>query len=769
MPGRAFHWQLLAWLGIAVLSAYCLFWGGAWVATYEVNVRIWALIPAFVVVAIWIVVAVRNQDWRPRTALAPAFAAAFAAFLICTITSRQPRFSVEYLALATLLTALYLILQRLMASPYFRPRMIGFATMAAILIGIVYLGVTVPRWIAWWHTIGHFAAPPLRPYFEGLTLGNPSAVMTASVLLAAPAVAHLSGGSAASRVVAVAALVLAGLTTIISGSRAGWLAIGIAIVLVGGFWLSAPDRRAPLLAMGRSRAGRLAVTAVAGVAIVTALVVAPGFLLRAAAGGEGLRATYWAAAVRMFESSPLVGTGPGTWVPQRVTYTLADETDYYIPHAHNLYVQTAAEFGLVGLLAGAVILFVLGRLIVGAIRDPDPARRRMGWAALFSTIYFGAHQLLDFYANAPAILLCFAIPIAWLDATDASRKRAPAPGLRLSDPWSSRLHIAGRAAAVLVVVASGSFLAWSEAGALEMSRGTELLDERRPTEAVGPLTKATQMDPAMTPYHFELGVALADTGDLGRAQQHLATAAMADDLPEAWLNLAAVDAQLGNRAASDEALGQALRLGDQQTGVAIAAGAIHLELGNREAAVDAFANALLLNPTLSGDAWWTARPERATVWHDVYQLAFDEAPASGRFVLSLETDDTTGAEEAIATMDPETATTSRLVLRAWGGDQGALDQLEARARERPLDSAIVSWCAMLFRRSVSPEAAEVYANWANTINGSTGFVGYQVRVGTAAESGRIAGLGTLFYGHYTYRRPVSNHQLVDWLPELEYR
>ena len=48
-----------------------------------------------------------------------------------TETATDPRFSVEYLALAVLLTPMYVILQRLMADPFFRPRMVGFATLAA--------------------------------------------------------------------------------------------------------------------------------------------------------------------------------------------------------------------------------------------------------------------------------------------------------------------------------------------------------------------------------------------------------------------------------------------------------------------------------------------------------------------------------------------------------------------------------------------------------------------------------------------------------------
>ena len=86
-----------------------------------------------------------------------------------------------------------------------------------------------------------------------------------------------------------------------------------------------------------------------------------------------------------------------------------------------------------------VAIAALGWLVLGGMRDPDPTRRRWGWAAFFGVVYFGTHQLLDFYANMPAILFAFAIPIAWLDATAPRVLAAPAAGVRASgDPWCVR-------------------------------------------------------------------------------------------------------------------------------------------------------------------------------------------------------------------------------------------------------------------------------------------------------------------------------------------
>ncbi|MBI3747384.1 MAG: hypothetical protein HY262_00825, partial [Chloroflexi bacterium] len=259
MPGQRIQGRLIAWPFVAVLAAYCLFWGGTFPPTYYAEFRVWALIPAFAVVAIWVVVAVRSPAWRPRTALSAAFLGAAAAFLISSAASRYPRLSVEYLALAILLAALYLVLQRLMASDFFRPRMVGLAAVATVVVALAYVAVVVARWIAWWGLVGRLTAPPLRPFFEGLALGNPGAVLTASVLLGAPAIAHLAGGGRAARVGAIAMAAVVAVAAILSGSRAGWLAIGVAIVGTGGLWLAAPGHRATLRALSRSRAAQILV------------------------------------------------------------------------------------------------------------------------------------------------------------------------------------------------------------------------------------------------------------------------------------------------------------------------------------------------------------------------------------------------------------------------------------------------------------------------------------------------------------------------------
>ena len=95
-------------------------------------------------------------------------------------------------------------------------------------------------------------------------------------------------------------------------------------------------------------------------------------------GNDGGRISYWTAAIRMFTDAPVTGVGPGMWAPQRIFHTAEGELDFYIPHAHNVYLQTAADSGLIGLVAGVVVFVLVARLVWASLRGDDPARAALG-------------------------------------------------------------------------------------------------------------------------------------------------------------------------------------------------------------------------------------------------------------------------------------------------------------------------------------------------------------------------------------------------------
>ncbi len=773
-PGTSFLANVsrrAAWLGLVFLVVYLAIIGGGWQGIYRAELRVASLVLSVVGLGSWIAVAVFVPAWRPGTVLWPAFVAALAVFGMSLAASHTPRLGADYLAYAILLTALYLLLQRFMAHHFFRVRLSAISIALLVFIASWYCLVVLQDWIRWWGLVGRFATPPLRPYFEGLTYGNPSAVMTMALLLLAPALAYLGFATRGRRAAAIVLMTLALAVTLLSGSRAGWLGLVLGLAITGLAWLAlARNRRTlgGLLAGGRTRVGGAALLAMAGAA---GIVFGPGILLRVGAGGEELRGTLYLAAIRMFQSSSLLGTGPGTWVPLRTSFTLPGEIDYYIPHAHSLYAQTLAEFGLLGVAAGLLVVGCLAWLIRGAITDPDPVRRRVGWAALFATTYFGAHQLLDFYPNMPATLFVFALPIAWLDAT--SRRPILVRGRNGLSAWSRRTRWLVYPVSGALLLASVAWLAISEASALRMSDGVALANRGEWAAALPAFAAAAAADPDLPPYQLALGIASANTGNLAAAAVAFQRSAGTDNLPAAWLDLAAVRAGLGDARGAREALSRSLVLGEQQASINLGAGVVFLGLGEKPEATAAFVRALRQAPSLAGDRWWQSTPDLAALWPGILDGAIREASPATGVDLALSAGDVGRARTIAASRtDPADAADrelTNLVIAAWDGDRAALDALYARAAARPLDTRTVTWCARLAARAGDSRRARAFRSWLDGFSPGAGTGGLEVRVTDAAPGYGVAGSSAMFYGHYSYRRPTPWDLLVPSLPHLVYQ
>jgi hypothetical protein len=107
------------------------------------------------------------------------------------------------------------------------------------------------------------------------------------------------------------------------------------------------------------------------------------------------RTAYWRVAWRMVERDPLLGAGGGSferwWLQERPVANAAR-------NAHDLYLETLAELGPVGL---ALLLVALGTPLWAARRAPGP----WGATALAAYVAFLVHALLDWDWQIPAVTL----------------------------------------------------------------------------------------------------------------------------------------------------------------------------------------------------------------------------------------------------------------------------------------------------------------------------------------------------------------------------
>jgi O-antigen ligase len=157
--------------------------------------------------------------------------------------------------------------------------------------------------------------------------------------------------------------------------------------------------RAPRVARGRAPSRRWTLVAV-GVALVVAGVVASlprlggDSTLTSLVGTE--RAGYWDVAWTQIGDGPALGTGAGTFA--KVWLERGDPQLGGALDAHNLYLETFAEIGLVGLL-----LLVFALIIPVSAAPAAAERARLGAAASAAYVAFLVHVFVDWDWELPAV------------------------------------------------------------------------------------------------------------------------------------------------------------------------------------------------------------------------------------------------------------------------------------------------------------------------------------------------------------------------------
>jgi O-antigen ligase/tetratricopeptide (TPR) repeat protein len=758
---------MLAWVGVALGAVYLIYIGGAWWGIYSPQLRILTMSIAALTLGAWVVIARRNSVWRPRSLMRPAIAASLASLAISTAFSKVPRVSLEYLGYAIVLAALYLLLVRLFAERFFQRRLLTLASMLFAVTAAAYVPLVVVGWLDWWSLAGNIGVPPLRPHFSGLTYNNPSAVLTMVALLAMPLVGTFVSTTRRGISVLVLVLLTVGVVALMSGSRAGWFALALTAIIAPIVWLAGRGNRSDLRAalsrlFGNRRAAVLA-SALVAAAVALAVLFAPAILRRALERGEDLRLGYATTALRMFNEAPLVGTGPGTWVILRPGATTPAEPDYYIPHAHNLAVQTLAELGVLGAIAGVILLARLAWLLRNAARSGDPRRRWMAWATGIGLVYFGLHQALDFYVNMPAFLFAAALPVAYLDATRPASTQADAAPRRSWANLTDRLQRLGTAAAAVISIVAIVGLLLQERPALMQDHAVQAANDVDWAAADAPAREAAALDPQISSYQFTAGLTAAHASDHGAAAAYFERVARQDDLPEAWLNLAAEQAALGRNGDAERSLRAALRVGYQRAIIAMPAGDLALRIGAQDLALEAFVASLIRAPSLAADSWWRENAERMALFEQAVDRSARTVPEVAWEIELMAGD----VERALSHADPESSLPT-LIIQAWDGDATAADRLFGQCGANQLDANFLAWCARTANHLGREAEASAYRERVAIISLGVSPSAAELRVSPSGMVGRqLPGDPADLWATYTYRRPAPWDVLVPSLIHLK--
>jgi len=117
-------------------------------------------------------------------------------------------------------------------------------------------------------------------------------------------------------------------------------------------------------------------------------------------------------AMNLIGDYPVFGAGPGSFYLAFPPYR-TEKIDAFFDHAHNDYIQVAAESGILGLIAaGAFVLLALGAALRAQWERRDPLMRGISFACIMGVTAILIHSWVDFNLQIPANAALFTVLLA---------------------------------------------------------------------------------------------------------------------------------------------------------------------------------------------------------------------------------------------------------------------------------------------------------------------------------------------------------------------
>ncbi len=483
---------------------------------------------------------IRNKGKLPQTGLEGWLLLGLLALGISLALSKDIRMGIEQAATSIGFVVLFYLLILWFQSGLSKNGILaGAGVVSGIVTGMAGLEVYYWYW-QWFQGNGMTLAMPPYPYRLVSVLGHPNFYM-AFVNLMAPLVLiwMLRTRKRLIRLGAMLWMAFYLLSVPFSSSRGGWFGMvawmGI-LALIGfqqsKYWLKLKDlfQRHRILTI----AAGLVVTAVALFAAYKMWVVFSNNPTHATDPFGG-RLELWGDALNVWKLSPWWGIGVG-----RYLYGYLQVTDVFPPgfwsfHAHDLFLTTLAEQGIIGLIA------FMGLVIAGLLRLNEWRRQaipewRWQMTAMFAAIIgWLIHSLFDDFTNTLPVMVIVVIFLALLRAD-----------VRPAEDCPSRFSVNWLFAPVLAAIVLLGWLAWGNAP-FDSALGEA--SQWRWKHAAQLAEQSTQRDPNFVYYQVEAGLiwsrAWGQTGDtaaLFMARQHLSKALRLEpSLSMVWANAAVLD------------------------------------------------------------------------------------------------------------------------------------------------------------------------------------------------------------------------------------
>jgi O-antigen ligase len=577
--------------------------------------------------------------------------------------------------------------------PVGRRNLVAAAGMVAVVLIAAYLLEVVTDWRAWLNLGFPLKSLPLRPMGSGGLLEIPT--WLADVIAISIPAASVSIWLAGRRAIASLLVVVALTALVITGVRSVLLFALAAIAVVGFVWIRPK--------LGQRTA--LATTVLGGIGIAAGV----GFTMLSSRSFDEGRLSVYASASTRFLESPIFGSGPDTFGVRRMSDTIDAVGHLAFPDAHNLLLTTAAESGLIGLIALAASI----ACYLVAIRRAwltDPAARPVQLALLVGIGIIAGHVLVDVvFALAGMVVITLAFVAA------AAAHASPDP---VDQRGRSRSRDVVLIAGLAVAIVSTALTARSELVHAAVAGADDEI-ATAPAIALATARDATAQASDFVPGWWVRMLADDRTGDTADAIESARRLTTLEGFGQEWLALAILAGRTGDTQLANDSLARARAHLPVDPVVELNAAIIDLAAGQPDQAKEPAAQLLLVQPDIepilkgapSGLATLVASIRDSTARGGLAAGGVETA-----MIIALSGEDQSLASSLADAVQGPDATRWKTIVAAWFGDGSARSTLDAAAKASPSTSWLM-WSWRLAARACDGPAA---ADWASALGiGST--------------------------------------------------
>jgi O-antigen ligase len=599
-------------LGFILLGIYLVFLGGSAYYNLIFPVRLFHHALVTLLLAGWLVARIRRGVGLPQTPLNAPLYMAVIVWFITAAASLDPRMAFEHVWFLVIHVLSFLALADLFAQR--RERLVLETQFMLAAVVVLISGLELASWyfglgiipgtgVGWAQVIGPGVWLPLKPPRLALAM-NISTLLAGYVapLVTLAAAWALTTRRRDYRMVLWALTGALALVLVLTFSRGGLLSL-----LTAAAFLLIP-RLAQSERLKQMTPSRLFIggAAIGGMILIAGFVVLSISGSGSRAGGDVGRLDMWRSAGQITRDRTLTGVGPGLFGRAFRDYRDPTVVQDKLASAHNIYLNTAAETGLLGI---GVSIWLAITFILGWRRNRQsetwPGRKLRLEAAFAALLGVGVHSLVDVFTVTPIVLLIALLAAYCIIPNPAGVVARLKPAPTMLTRWEAMI-------ALLIVLAYGIWFFQIDRAQIHYQRSL-----RADASALDEAHAAADLDPALKLYQLNITFLLGEQSaqqpdtDVGQAIAAYENALQLEPTWDTgWINLAALRKRQGDEAGALADLNRA-----RQINFANPAPRLWAELAEKLSATSkdditaAYYTAIRYN-FLPLSAYWNANPMR---------------------------------------------------------------------------------------------------------------------------------------------------------------